>query len=425
MATNMATVTVDLTKRRNAVSLRRVLTRRSSVEWSVRIALAVAAAVLGYLAVIVAVAQVAMSSDPAFAHRLAPHDGRISALLATNLAGDGATSEDRRQADALARRALEQDPAAIAAVATLGIDADVRGDKGAARRLFAYARLLSRRDLRTQLWSIENAVERGDVGDALRHYDTTLRVFPELGDVLYPVLASAIDDPTIRSGLVTTLAAKPPWGDSFLTFLPGKAPVPQATVGLFQSARRAGIAVPTAAQSAAVDAMLAVGQIDDVWSYYVTLRPGADRRRSRDPDFSADLAAPSRLDWIAVADGGLSASVQDGAADFAAPPGAGGPLFQQVQLLPPGTYMITGHSSGIEQPAAARPYWRVTCPDGREAGRVALPNSSVDSGRFSGTIRISPGCSMQTLTFVAGASNAVGGLAGQIDRVQLSPAPGA
>ncbi|MDT9096849.1 hypothetical protein RSW32_26335, partial [Escherichia coli] len=77
-------------------------------------------------------------------------------------------------------------------------NAQLHGDVGAARRLFAYGQRLSRRDNSTQLWAIEDAVARNDIPDVLRHYDVALRTSPNLADILYPVLASASADPAIR-----------------------------------------------------------------------------------------------------------------------------------------------------------------------------------------------------------------------------------
>lgn len=387
-----------------------------------RLALAAVAAVLGYYSVTFSIAQVVVASDPALAYRLAPYDGRITAAYATSLAGDGATPEDRARADALAKRALEQDPTAVAAVATLGVNADIRGDKAAARRYFTYAQKLSRRDLRTQLFMIEDAVQRGDMPEALHQYDITLRVFPTLGEMLYPVLASASSDPTIRRELVKTLAGKPLWAENFVNFVAGNGPDPKSTAALFIDLRRAGVPVPETARAGAVNALIADGQIDAAWSYYAAIRPAADRRRSRDPKFAATTETPSQLDWVSINDGsGLTTSIQSGLFDFAAPASVGGPMLQQLQLLPAGTYRLSGHSVGIEQAAGALPYWTLKCQDGRELGRVEVPNSSVANGNFFGTFSVPTGCPVQTLVLMARPSDAVSGLSGQFDRVELAP----
>lgn len=401
---------------------RRNLARRSPKEWAVRVGLAAVATVLGFYGVTFSIAQVVVKRDPALAHRLAPYDGRITAAYATSLAGVDATSSDRARADMLAKRALQQDPTAVAAVATLGINAVVRGDNAAARRYFTYAQKLSRRDLRTQLFMIEDAVQREDIPGALHQYDMTLRVFPNLAEMLYPVLASASADPVIRRELVKTLAGKPMWSESFVNFAAGNSTDPKSTAALFIDLRRAGVPVSGMARAAAVNALIAAGQTDAAWSYYAAIRPGADRRRSRDPRFAANLETPSQLDWTPINEGaGLSTSIQGGLFDFAAPASVGGPMLQQLQLLPPGTYRLSGRSIGIEQADGALPYWVLRCQTGRELGRVEVPNSSVSNGNFTGTFSVPADCPVQTLVLMARASDAISGLSGQLDRVELVP----
>lgn len=400
---------------------RRILERRSSVEWLVRIVLAAFVTILGCFGVIFSVAQVTVGKDPALAHRLAPYDGRITARLATSLTGDEATPADRRRADGLAKLALRQDPTAVLAASTLGLDAGIRGANAEARRYFAYAQRMSRRDLRTQLWMIEDAVGHGDIPRALHQYDITLRVFPKMGELLYPILASASADRSIRNEVVKTLISKPMWGENFINFVGANSLDPRSTAALFLALHRAGVVIPAAAHAGAMNALLATGQVDAVWSYYTSIRPGVDRRRSRDPRFAAKLEAPSQLDWIALDTGGLVTNIQDGIFDFTAPASVGGPMLQQLQMLPPGGYRLIGHSIGIEQSPNAMPYWALICQDTRELGRVEVPNSSVANGNFSGSFNVPKGCTIQTLVLKARPSDAVSGLSGQIDLIELVP----
>lgn len=405
------------------MSFRRDLAGRSPKEWAVRLGLAAVAAFLGFYGVTFSVAQVAAKRDPGLAYRLAAYDGRIKAAYATSRAGPDATAKDRFWADALAKRALQQEPTAVAAAATLGINADSRGDKVAARRYFTYAQKLSRRDIRTQLFMIEDAVERNDIPGAVHQYDIALRVKPPLGGMLYPVLVSASEDPAIRRELVKTLLGKPLWGEGFIYFAAKHGTNPRATAALFRDLRHAGVEIPEVARSNAINALIAGGQTNEAWSYYTTFSPGADRRRSRDPRFAASLEAPSQFDWTPIDDGsGLTASIQDGMFDFAAPASVGGPMLQQLQLLPPGTYRLSGHSIGIEQAAGALPYWTLRCQNGRDLGQVEVPNSSVANGNFTGTFSVPANCPVQTLMLTARASDAVSGLSGQFDRVELVPA---
>lgn len=368
-------------------------------------------------------AQVVVDEEPALAFRLAPYDGRITAAYATALAGPDATVQDRARADTLASQALGWDATSAGAVATLGINADVRGDEVAARRLFTYAQKLSRRDLRTQMFMIEDAVQRDNISGALHQYDITLRVFPKLSEMLYPVLASASTDPGIRRELTRTLAGKPVWSESFVNFVATYNADPKSTALLFVDLRRSGTAIPQTAEAGAVNALLSNGELTAAWSYYAQVRPGADRRRSRDPGFSANLETPSRFDWIPVNDGpGVVTSIQDGIFDFDVPAIFGGAILQQAQMLPPGIYRLNGHSVAIEQAAGTRLYWTLRCENGRELGRIEVPNSSIGNGDFAGTFNVPTDCPLQTLVLTVRPSDAVSGLSGQMDRVALVPA---
>lgn len=400
--------------------------RRPAAEWAVRGLLAATAAGIGWISVAHTLGYAMRTTDPARAHALASTDGRVAAQFAQRLAGAETSPANRSRADRLAREALRRDPTVVAAASTLGISAQISGHTLGARRLFAYAERLSRRDLQTQLWAIEDAVARGDVVGALRHYDVALRTSRAAPGLLFPILAQAVAEPSVRAALSRTLAAKPAWSAPFLLYAASSSSDPQATIDLFLQLRSAGVPASEEAGAALIGRLVSSNLFDLAWSYYATVRPGTDRRRSRDPRFTADLATPTAFDWAPVNDGGVSASVQrrdgGGLVDFSAPATVGGPSLRQVQLLPPGDYRIEGHSAGINQPAGASPYWTLTCLDGRELGRVPVSNSAQVGGGFAGRFTVPPSCSVQTLTLVLRPSDALGGVSGQIDRVQLLPA---
>lgn len=401
---------------------------RTPRETAVRIAAAAMAVIVGGLAVTFTIAQGAAGGNVAAAYRLAPYDGRVIARLAASLAGPDAGLAERRRADALARQALRREPMAVPAVSTLALDAQVRGDVNEARRLFAHAESLSRRDQQTQLWAIEDAVGRGDVDGALRHYDIALRTAPELQPLLFGVLAAASADPKVRPALVRTLSGRPTWAGDFIEFAATKGQDLASIAILFEALSRARVAVPAAMRGNLVNNLLARDLPEQAWRYYALIRPGVDRRRSRDPGFAFAGQAPSLFDWTPIDDGGISASIENekggGMFVFAAPASVGGPMLQQTQMLPAGTYRLEGHGSGIDQAPGDTPYWLLRCADGREGGRVELPRSDRNGGSFAGTMTVPAGCPVQALVLMARPSNAVAGLQGQIDRLQLVPAGG-
>lgn len=387
---------------------------------------AVLVAILGCNSVAYSLATAVARNDIGLAFWLAPNNGQVLAARAKALAETNATSADRNLADGLARRVLHDEAMAVNAVVALGFDAAVRGDEADARRAFTYSQILSRRNLPTQLWAIEDAVEKGDVIGALRHYDIALRTSPKSGDLLFPILSNASKDSKIRAGLVTTLVSRPIWGEAFISYLATNGTDPASTAVLLQGLRHAGVEVPETARVAVINALAMGGYANEAWAYFALGRPGYDRARSRDPRFAAGLDTPSLLDWVTVETPGISMSIQSNRAggifEFAAPASIAGPLLRQLQLLPPGTYSLAGHASGIDQPDGERPYWLLTCHDGRELGRVEMPRSEQSAGNFAGRVSVPAGCGIQMLQLIARPVTAASGLAGQIDRVRLQPA---
>lgn len=403
--------------RRRAIS-----SRRSMTEWAARGALAIVAAGLGTISVLHSLAYTIRGSAPARAHVLAPWDGRITALLSEQLSGPTASVTDRKRADDLALLALRQDPTAVPAVVTLGINAQVRGETAVARKIFAYSQYLSRRDLRTRLWAIEYAVGRNDIPEALRNYDIALRTSRVAPDLLFPVLASAINEADIRRALIVTLAKRPPWGQLFAAYVAENGSDARATAAFMAGLQQSGIPQPDGSAAALTARLLAEGHADDAWRYYAAITPGVDRRRSRDPNFTAN--STTSFDWNPLGDGGISTTIQrgdrGGIFDFAVPSNLGGPLLRQTQMLPPGKYRIEGRSLGIEQPDTALPYWLLSCTDGRELGRVTISTSTRLNGHFSGEFSVPADCPTQQLTLVAKPSDQTAGVTGQIESVQLT-----
>jgi hypothetical protein len=400
--------------------------RRSARDWAWRGTLALAAAILGYLAVTGSLAQVIKGADPARAHILVPGDGIITAKLAeqefTNAPEAGVDSAPAR----LARLALRQNATATNALNVLGLQAQMRDETENARRLFAYELLLSRRELRPQIWAIEEAVSRGDIADALRGYDIALRTSSNAPRLLFPVLASALAEPRVRAALLPIIRSRPVWVGQFVDYVVTSRVNPAAGVTFFREAKDAGLPIDDNQRAILVNALWAVEGYDQAWAYYTTFRRDADRRRSRDPEFALQADTRTLFDWRASEDTRLSAVILGGEGggilDFAVPPTIGGTLVTQTQLLPPGTYRLEGQSSRVDQPDRSQPYWMLQCRGGRELGRVPLPNSEVNNGRFEGKFTVPADCPEQILLLIARPTDAIAGVLGQIDRAALTPA---
>ena len=101
-----------------------MLSKRMPSALAIRLLLAVMAMVLGYVSLTRSIGAMLQDKATERAHRLAPEDARIAGMLSGILSTDQkATRDQRARADDLARAALRRDPTVVAAVATLGLDA--------------------------------------------------------------------------------------------------------------------------------------------------------------------------------------------------------------------------------------------------------------------------------------------------------------
>lgn len=157
-------------------------------------------------------------SAPAFSLAKWPTSLGQSGAAAKLIASEAEMMDPQRRARAaqLASQALARSPVNVEAVRTLALVEAVQGRVQRARAFISYGERLSRRDLPTQMWLIEDRVQAGDVASALLHYHHAMQTFPASRDLLSPILAQAADDPVIAHPLAKILATRPQWWSNFL-----------------------------------------------------------------------------------------------------------------------------------------------------------------------------------------------------------------
>lgn len=393
---------------------------RSRLRWL----LAAVCMALGMTSMSATTANVLARADAQRAAQLAVLGGSVSARAAQDLYALHPSADARSPAALMARAAIVDDPTAVAALEVLAFQASLAGEKARSDAIFGHIAQLSRRSLRSQMWAIEHAVERGDVRGALRHYDLALRTSREAPALLYPTLATALREPRIREGLVEIVSARPEWSETFFTFLANSAIAPVNSFAFFERLSERGIAPSDEVKASLVDQLFANRAFDEAFQLYKTFRVNAETTRSRDPKFEVITSRAAIFDWMPGEASGLSVGIfpkkGGGLVDFALAPNVGGTVIQQLQILPPGTYRLAGRMTGIEQPVATRPYWVLTCEGGRELGRVEISNSS-EKPSFSGLVNVPAGCAVQTVALIARPSAGIGGVAGQVHSAALSP----
>lgn len=377
-----------------------------------------------YFSVTGSMARVVERVDPSRAFAFAEYNGKIAASYANQQFTIAPSADNTSVPIRLATLAMAKDPTAIDAVVVLGQQAMLKNDTERARAYFNYAQVLSRRNLNSHLWAIEEAVTRGDIQEALRHYDMALRTSPRASELLLPNLVASIGEPKIRTGLLKLLSKRPSWEPKFLAAAAADTRDPDAVMVLFDEGVDNGLPISTDMRNKLVSAAVRNGDYFKAWSYYAKSRRGVDRRRSRDPKFTFETYARAPFDWVPSRDSRFSTAIlseqKGGVFDFFVPPGNSGLLLKQLQLLPQGIYRLTGGTKGIEQPQRSLPYWTLRCVHGQELGRVNVPSSHIDNGRFEGTFIVPKGCPVQTLSLMARSSDQIGGISGQIVYTELS-----
>lgn len=369
-------------------------------------------ALLGWLVLSVGLAAVSARANPDLALRFQPGDARANARKAELIIAQGVESRQRRvEAETYARRALARESVSVVAWRVLGLVAGGNNDAAGARRYFQISSRLSRRDLPTQLWLIEEAVERDQIAEALKHYDAALRITASSHDMLLPVLVSATNDSRIVDELIPVLRRNPWWRRAFIGRLADNPPDTSQAVRLIRALAPGGKLPEADLARFMITKMVEKHAISDAWQVYAILKgdPGARATPLRDGQFGiADSIVPfewqleTNADLGAEQQGYEEGGVQAHVLHVYARSGSTGFVARQLVMLPPGSYSVTGMLMAVADANAARPYWTVVCDgDGVSLGEgdIAVAGET-RGGRWQGSFMVPAAkCSAQWLLF--------------------------
>lgn len=98
----------------------------------------------------------------------------------------------------------------------LGREAELRGDLAAATRLYGIAASRAPRDLPSQAWLAERELAHGEFAPALARFDQMMRVQPEIGLKLTPLLLAVAAHAPAQADFARLLARQPPWRVDFM-----------------------------------------------------------------------------------------------------------------------------------------------------------------------------------------------------------------
>ena len=309
-----------------------------------------------------------------------------------------------------AKAALRRDPTEFSAARAIGTVADATGRNANANAAFLYSQQLSRRDLITNIWFIESAVDRNDIPSALQSYDRALRTSKEAAGLLYPVLIPAFDDQQLVGPIVGLLAKNPPWRDQYLAsaFDASKSArsLEQVAVGL----SRSKVGLSANLQLHLLYRMVKLEAYDEAWTAAAAFEPSLKGTKNAIRDTRFTRAADNYpFGWTYSADEGFgSESVQkgpgvDGGLSVYASAGRQGVVVRQLLMLSPGSYSLSWVGEPIDAPLGSKLSWTLECASST-GGRISESTVQVKGNQGSGSTPVvvpASSCRAQWLSLVA------------------------
>lgn len=342
-----------------------------------RTALIIVAAAVAMVPVVqVTVAGIFRARNPSLVRRIAPFDAPSAAALAYQETTEGGTP-DLSRADTLAAKALRRDPTAALAAITRGLIADQRGDHPMARHWFQYADRLSKRNLATQLWFIEELVRAGDVPGVLARYDLALRATPSSSAILFPIMTQASSTPEISHNLNVLLRTQPAWGSGFVSYLIKNSKDSDAVVRITAGVINRDPVNGRDQLTALVDRLVSDGRYDLAWRAYQAFgRNRGSLAAVRDGTFS-DMAPVSAFEWTYPDTLSLRPEhgQESGKSVLYLPsnPDQDGEAAKQLVKLSAGTWKLSARIGASVQPLIDAPRLRLSCADMNSATLIDLP----------------------------------------------------
>lgn len=404
----------------------------------IRLAVALVAALpVAWFAMAGAVANVTQSGNPAMALRMNDRDPVALAQRGYALLDQRGVAR-ANDADVVdyGKRSLHALALNGPALQLLGTAKAAQGEADAARRLFELSHRMSRRDLGTQLWMIEDAVEREDVAAALVHYDVALRVRRDSSQLLFPVLTAALEDPTLRAPFVPYVDASVPWVGAFFRHAIRATERPDALADI---AMRAGGLPDTpefkqenGLQSELIARMVTLGQYDAARRFYLSI-DGADpaifqsaelNPATTDPRYAPLTWQLTRMDAVQT---NAMRSSENGPMTLSSTIASAtrGVFARKLLMLPPGRYGFAARQRVANDTSDAELNWTVTCVDNDgQPGASLWSGSTVLAGEpraIEGRFVVPAGCTRQFLTAGGYGGSGVYGTDVAIDSVALRP----
>ena len=342
------------------------------------------------------------------------------------------SAADLARGEAMARDALDRAPMSSRAISLLG-QARERGGKAAeGERLVKAAYALNHRDPVADLWLFDQALRARRYDEAFLHADALLRRDPVGYDPIMDAVYAAAADPAALKPLAARLAPSPPWREPFFVMMFARRAQP-FTYPLFEALRTAGSPPTDAEMGQFLRSLVRDERYDQAYLFWLLSLPrGAMENLGYifDGEFEGrPMGEP--FGWRVMGNAG-------GAASMEAAPGGGkallvnsdgytpGAFAQQLIVLPPGRYQLTGRVQTPPNAPVQVLAWTLSCLP-KSDPLVSVPTAPTDGAwrRFSAAFTVPAGCTAQTLALKAQAGELRTSMTIWYDDLSILPVRGA
>lgn len=354
---------------------------------------------------------VAERAPPATAALVAPTSPEVLRRAAEHELIEGRIENAR----SLASDSLARAPFNARTLRVLGLSAAREGRIDQADEMLTLAGNWSLRDDPAHAWLIDRRLRQGNYGSAFAHADTLARRWAEGSDRLFDLFASAVlNDQRALPALATAMARRPPWRAAFIQYLIARPDADAVLLSLGLALAENPNGYSTQELSWIYQSWYSENRLQAIRA----LRAGVGRPGRLDGlqngDFT-DTAEKTLLPfgWELDPTPGISANLveDDVRANEIAlrveyDGYASGTVTEQVLMVQPGSYVLSGMERVEITPDSSRLRWRILCVESNqtisfEPVRPATSDTAT-WGQFDFPFVVpSSGCSVQRLRLEA------------------------
>lgn len=248
-----------------------------------------------------------------------------------------------------AQRAFRDEPLAYQATRIAALNAETQNDIPQARELMRDVIKITKRDLMSHMWLIQDYSNLSDIEKMLDHYDLVLRTSSQATAAVMPRLAAAMANDVMVGPMKRLLLPEPDWAVFFWPELPRTPPSLINAAVLRSELANEGVGNPAKNDVDLLKSLVADRNYDEAFSLYTSLSSANSRQGNRrkqplqmQPDMQYDTALPP-FDWETISTGEYGAGINPNGKSItiSALPDSYGTVAQKLIKLDSSSYEIS------------------------------------------------------------------------------------